>query len=296
MATAADFRGVIVRNTYDEVSRTIAHAIGLAGDAAMSATSKQALALIDVFARDVAAAERKAFFEKLGDRAHHDIIKAYKRQKRGPSGYRADMRGKMRRYAGGRMLNALERQSNIFEATARGITFLPNVAQLDREAKQWYRLNFGAQPNFGRGPGRFDVSISNIFLFSLGFEQGPSEPFRIPRGFWIEGGVAVEAGAPGTSAYYPARAAKSKLGLNRGRTKEEQAENKFFGGRQQARGITAEHFLDAGLHRFTQDLRDPARDGIGLSGLYYKFYKRGLTTVRPTRPPSVDVARSRFRA
>ena len=293
---ATDFRGVITRNTYDQMSRTIAHAIGLAGDAANSATSQQALAIVDVFARDVAATERAAFFEKLGDRAHDEILNSYKGQKRGPSGYRTAAQGKNRRYAGGKMLSALQRQSNIFEANARGITFLPDVAQLDREARQWYRLNFGARPNFGRSPGRFEVSISNIFLFSLGFESGPSEPFRIPRGFWIEGGSPVEAGAPGTSEFYPARVAKRKLGLNRGRGRAQQDANLFFQGRKQARGITAEHFLDAGLRRFTDDLSDPGREGIGLRGLYFKFYDKGLTTVKPTRPPVVSVARSRFRA
>ena len=293
MATRNDFAGPIIRDTYDQAVGTISDALRVAGRTATQATSAQVKELIRVFDRDVAASERKVFFQTLGERAQDSIIKSYKGHARGPSGYRAAGRGKMRRYAGGQMLSALEDPDLIFEATSTGITLLPNVSQLDARARQWYRLNFGALPNAGRRPARFDVSISNLFLFSIGFETPPSEPFRIPRGFFIEGGRAVAPGALGSSAFYPARAAKSEFGLNRGRTKEEQAENNFFPGRRQARGIQAENFLDAGLNRFTQDLGDPGRSGVGLRGLYFKFYDRRLATVRPTRPPAVGVSRFR---
>lgn len=281
----------IIRDTYDRAGRTMGQAMAAAAAAASQATSKQVLALCDVFARDVAAAERQAFFERLGRRSQEAIVASYRARRRGPSGYRASGPDKYRRDAGGKLLNALQTEGNIFEATARGITFLPNVDQLDAEARQWYRLNFGARPGYGRGPQRFEVSISNIYLFSIGFEAGPSEPFRIPRGFWVESGVAVPAGPPGTSEYYPARdPAAAKLGLRRGRTKAQQEANNFFPGRRTARGITAEHWLDAGLRRFTEDLSDPAPEGVGLRGLYFKFYRRRLATVRPTRPPVVHVS------
>jgi hypothetical protein len=286
----------VIRDTWEEAQATMRAAIRAGGDTAIQATSKQVVELIDVFSRDVAAAERKAFFEKLGARAQEAVVGRYNRQRRGPSGYRAaGQNPKMRRYAGGRMLAALENRDNIYEATAQGITFLPDMDQLDREAKQWYRLNFGAEPGFGRRPGRFDVSISNVFLFSLGFETGPSGPFRIPRGFWIEGGRPVEPGAPGSSEYYPRKAAAA-LGLDVSSDKAEQkATPGFFPGRAAARGITAEHFLDAGLARFAEDIRDPGEQGIGLQSLYFKFYRRGLANVRPTRPPTVGVTKFRYR-
>lgn len=288
---ASTFTGPLITDTYDQAAATIAAALRIAGRTANQATSAQVKELINVFDRDVAASERKVFFQTLGERAQSAIVSSYKARARGPSGYRAEGRGKMRRYAGGQMLSALEDSDLIFEATSRGITFLPNVGQLDARARQWYRLNFGALPNAGRRPARFDVSISNLFLFSIGFSTPPSEPFRIPRGFFIENGQAVEPGPRGTSEFYPARVAKSKLGLNRGRTKAEQVANNFFPGRRQASGIQAENFLDAGLNRFTQDLGDPGREGIGLRGLYFKFYDRRLVSVRPTRPPVVGVSR-----
>lgn len=294
----ADVRAVIM-DTWDRESATLARSLAVAADAASSATSRQVLELLRVFERNVARAERQAFFERLGERAHSAVITSYKSRRRGPSGYRADTDGgeRYRRYAGGRMLAALQNPDHIYIATPDGITFLPNPRKLDAKAKQWYRLNFGARPGFGSAPRRFDVSISNIFLFSLGFDAGPSEPFRIPRGFWVERGEAVGAGPAGTSAFYPRKSPQTAaLGLVAGDTKEEQkATPNFFPGRSIARGITAEHWLDAGLKRFTEDLRDPGSTGIGLRSLYVEFYRRGLASVRPTRPPTINVTGTRLR-
>lgn len=285
--------GPVIRDTYDQAARSLGGALRVAAQTTNQATARQVADLLEVFGRDVAASQRKAFFETLGTRAQRAIVSSYQSRARGPSGYRAGAspgNDKMRRYSGGVMLNALQDPSIIFEATANGITFLPNIDQLDARARQWYRLNFGAAPGSGRGPGRFEVSISNVFLFSIGFEAEPSDPFRIPRGFWVEGGRAVEAGPPGTSEFYPRRAA-GEVGLKVGASKAEQkATPNFFPGRATARGIRAEHFLDAGLARFTDDLADPGTDGVGLRGLYYSFYRNGLTKVRPTRPPVVGVS------
>lgn len=280
----------LVQDTYDMSARSMSAAMVTASRATTQATARQVEALLDVFARDVASSERQAFFETLGDRAQEAIVKSYRGHRRGPSGYRKDGEGKMRRYAGGEMLKALQDSDLIYEATPRGITFLPDVNQLDRRARQWYRLNFGARPAFGRSAQRFEVSISNVYLFSIGFAgAAPSEPFRIPRGFWVEGGAPVEAGEPGTSAFYP-RSEAARIGISSPDDSKAQRDTEgFFPGRRQARGITAEHFLDAGLRRFTQDLSDPGRQGVGLRGLYFRFYERGLATVRPTRPPAVGL-------
>lgn len=286
---ANDFAGPLILDTFDRAQATISAALRVAGRTATTATSAQVKALLDVFDRDVAAAERHEFFQTLGERAQGQIVKAYKGHARGPSGYRADSKGKMRRYSGGQMLAALEDADLMFEATSRGITFLPHVDQLDARARQWYRLNFGAAPAAGRRPGQFAVSISNLYLFSIGYQAAPSEPFRIPRGFFVENGAPVEPGAPSTSEFYPRREAV-KLGIKVGRSKAEQKDTPgFFPGRSIASGIRAENFLDAGLRSFTKDLGDPGREGVGLRGLYFKFYDRRLASVRPTRPPEVRV-------
>ena len=279
-------------DTWEDSAATMRAALRAASRTTTTATSGQVEDLLDVFSRNVAAAERQAFFDELGGRAHDAIISSYTRRQRGPSGYRADDAGKMRRFAGGKMEALIRNEDNIFVATPDGITFLPNPKNLDHQAAQWYRLNFGAGPSAGARPRRFDVSISNVFLFSLGFTGNPSEPFRIPRGFWVEGGQPVEPGAPGTSEFYPRRSA-ARIGLKVGRSKKEQKDTPmFFPGRRVARGIQAENFFDAGLARFTEDLRDPQ---VGLQALYRRFYERGLANVRPTRPPTVGVSAFRFR-
>ena len=280
----------VVTDTWDRAATSMRAAMAAAADGATQATSRQVLELLDVFERDVAASTRKEFFETLGRRAHGAVKKSYASRSRGPSGYRSGGQDeKLRRYSGGKLRTALGRPENIYRASSNGITFLPDIKQLDREARQWYRLNFGALPGSGQASQQFDVSISNIYLFSIGFRANPSEPFRIPRGFWIENGEPVPAGTPGTSAFYPRRAA-AKIGHAVGRGKEEQkAATNFFPGRRTARGIQAEHFLDAGLRRFAEDIRDPGRSGVGLRGLYFRFYESGLAQVRPTRPPTIQV-------
>lgn len=275
-AIITDFRG--------EARRTMSAAMVAASQAANSATARQVEAVLDVFARDVGRGERRRFFQTLGERAQRTVVRSYASSRAasgGPAGYRAnDPNPRLRRYAGGRMLRALQNPSNVFEVTERGIMFGPNAAELDRTAKQWFRLNFGALPQAGRRPERFQVSFSNLMLFSVGFDATPSRTFAVPES--------------GYGGYFNSRGEFHPLGTKSQFLASLRSgdEDRTHIRRRPTRGIRARHFFDRGLERFVRDLSDPGRDGVGLSALYYRFYKRGLATVKPTRPPRVIVGRS----
>lgn len=260
--------------------QTLAGAMTAAMEAANSATSRQVQDLLDVFQRDVGRSERRTFFETLGSRAHSTVIRSYTASRAasgGPAGYRADEADpRMRRYAGGQLLAALSDPGNVYVTTERGILFGPDAAELDQRAAQWFRLNFGALPQAGRRAERFNVSFSNLHLFSVGFDVGPSRAFSIPErgygGYFRHDGSFYPLGSK--ESYQAAAGSGDDITLIK---------------RRPTKGIKARHFFDAGLERFVRDLGDPGRDGVGLNGLYYQFYKRGLANVRPTRPPRVSV-------
>ena len=87
--------------------------------------------------------------KEVGQRARDAALHAYlDSHKHHASGYRKDASDPWKRYSGGAMEKALSSDSVMFRAGYDGLSYV-NMAQFDRRAKQWYRLNFGADGTDG---------------------------------------------------------------------------------------------------------------------------------------------------
>lgn len=166
------------------------------------ATAQQVVVFIRAFE------QRSRYSRTETQRAHHalaklmqvNVVRAYEqaRQQFGrptPSYRQGGPANSAQRDAGGRMLQALQSEE-LFRATYDGILF-GNTAFLDRSARQWHRLNFGARPAGQYTPRMYPVRFSNLAIGSFGFAgESPSDPFVIPAGWWFGGG-------PPTGRFYP---------------------------------------------------------------------------------------------
>jgi hypothetical protein len=99
--------------------------------------------------------------------------------------YRANAPGKLKRYAGGVLRNAIA-QPSMAEATLNGITFL-NTSLLDQYARQWARLNFGAGQAAGGGVANVRPSVKLVAaaLEEKGFTGATADLGFKPRGGWV---------------------------------------------------------------------------------------------------------------
>jgi hypothetical protein len=100
--------------------------------------------------------------EELGEVARKEMLRAYKAgKKRGRKPYRQADTGKLKRYSAGQMEKGLN-SDRLIVTSARGIGF--NFIELDKYAKQWARLNFGASP---RGSKKAETEKVKIFRRNL---------------------------------------------------------------------------------------------------------------------------------
>lgn len=146
------------------------------------------------------------------------------------SSYRANGEGDTQpRFSGGKLRRALSHRDMVV-ATPQGIAYINNDI-LDREAKQWARLNYGAGGAAGGGGGAYPWTFRGVTLGALTLPWAPSPAFRMPHGVWI-GGRNGSVNDQGLSAgFYPRSSQLNVL----------------------TRGIEGRHFFDAGLRRFTQE-------------------------------------------
>lgn len=86
------------------------------------------------------------------------------------------------RDAGGKLIRALSDPA-FFRGTYDGIAF-GNIVLMDGAARQWHRLNFGALPEAGPRARHFAIRWQGLVVASLGYDQAPSAPFLLPKGFW----------------------------------------------------------------------------------------------------------------
>jgi hypothetical protein len=134
------------------------------------------------------SAEDKTAFENMHKRLAKGIqsrvVRAYsagQNRRRIPSYRWADTDKRMRRYSNKQMLAALK-SPELIDYDYKGIYF-PNTDFLDNAAKQWYRLNFGAEPASTRPVNqptmRFGSAKSTKTSINFdGFK--PSKPFMVP--------------------------------------------------------------------------------------------------------------------
>jgi hypothetical protein len=133
--------------------------------------------------------------QEVANIAQQAVIEKYQATRKGIPSYRSEDTGNLRRYSNGAMLRALENPGFI-TATPTRIGF-GNTEILDRSAKQWYRLNFGAAPK-----GSANTTPSPISMFGQTAagadlrEYRPSEPFRIPYGAFAKNARSSSTGGP----------------------------------------------------------------------------------------------------
>lgn len=148
------------------------------------------------------------------------------------------------RLAGGILKAALASDAMI-EAGPDGFSFI-NENHLDRAARHWRRINFGAGAAAGQAPAVYQVRGSNLTAAALGLEPNPSPSFLIPRGYWVgggsgRGGRALKGAGERGSEFYPVGEAPKGV---RGRPNNARV----------TRGIAASNFLDPGIRYVAQQM------------------------------------------
>lgn len=142
------------------------------------------------------------------------------------------------RYGQGRLpgaLGAALRKPSMVQATGRGIEYV-DVDSLDKEARHWRRLNFGAGSAATTDPATVPLRIADRVVANLRLPGGPRAPILLPPGFFMHGDRAV----PRMSSF-------------RGNS-----QHPFFpSGRPamfETAGITGRQFLDAGVQSLAREL------------------------------------------
>lgn len=281
---------------------------------ANSRTSRQVIALAEVFAQGVAPSRRREMFEEVGGLAQRSTLNSYgqtvTRRKRA-AGFNPYQRVKPQnvRFAGGKLKGALA-SKRFYRATPEGIDFI-NETVLNKAARHWMRLNAGAG-RVGRGSKRrFEVRFSNLVVAALGVNMDPRPAFSMPRGFWFnraEGQLVAPGANPrGTDEFYPvgegpgAKTPADLAGSPRGRGRTRRGGRAARG--SPTRGIEARNFLDAGVARIARELP------IQYENLYARLWKDAVITgakaggpITGPRPfggqrhiPSHVTTRSRYR-
>lgn len=251
-----DFAGHAKRTLYAQAGQSLGDMLHVdvrnmliaAANASNSATSRELVALARAMERNAVSARRtREINERIARLAQDRVLRSYDqiRAKSGgaPSGYRAGDRGKFKRYSGG-VLRAALAQRNFYKADRNSLAII-NVPTLNRRAKQWRRLNFGAGRLGQMSPEsrRYPLRISNLVVAELGLDEGPRPGFFIPTGYFVgpEGAPASPSiGRLGQDAFYVA-----------GRGPHRRA---ITVRRKATAGIRAEHFLENGVMTIAKEL------------------------------------------
>ena len=188
------------------------------------------------------------------------ILDAYTSGKKGRRPYRfGDSGKKMKRYSRGQMEKGINSERFI-KANGTGITI--SLLELDRYAKQWARLNFGAKPR-----GSVAIKDEKIRLFRKSLNDSPSlKQIGARRGFMVP--PTKRAVAVGSSKAYgetpsPRSIAQSQNGpylylyavKTRGLPKR-----KFR--TKETRGIQGWRFLDKGINEMNKQYGAKLTEGL----------------------------------
>lgn len=191
-----------------------------------SRTSRQMVTFFQEISQGPGEAQAAAAHEELADQMKRSVVASWGQAK-----------GKLRpavydpqrasRDSGG--MEKAVHEPELAVGTAQGVEFGP-IAMLDRDARQWARLNFGALPTGQGSNERFSVRFSNLPAIQYVFDEPARPPYGLPRGGfkgpdgkWQGHGEGIPTGA-----FYPR------------------------GGPQQfaTRGNVGYNYLDAGIRRF----------------------------------------------
>lgn len=245
------------------VLSSTANIVGTMGEAvaqyATSRTSKQLIAFLEEISTGPSQGEAEATHKRMAEQMASSTRRSWGQAK---SKLRKAVYEPPRsaRTAKGGMDRALN-DPELVHATARGIQF-GDVSVLDRHARQWARLNFGAGERGQGASESFSVRFSNLPAAEFHFEE-PARPgyglpkgsFKGPDGKWQRQGYTGRDGA-----FYAA------------------------GGPQQfpTKGNVGYNYLDAGIRRFF---------GI-LESEYGELFRKVLPASRRVgRPPIIGETR-----
>jgi len=230
------------------VSGVMASMVAEAAMASSGATS-EVLAQIGVFYDAAVRSRRPSLanaYEDVGKQANIAVSQRYRKSagRGGPGPYRANASGKYKRDSGGKLGRALTSE-RMYLATPTGISYV-NRPFLDSQARQWYRLNFGAGQR-GRDSVRpasrtaiFFGQRTSLDIGLQGFSASPS--FKMPAGFFQDSRGTVKG-------FDPSRRGKDKFNpagfLQGGQNMMKNAAGQELRAIT-TQGITARNFLDAG--------------------------------------------------
>lgn len=261
---------VSIDNEIDRfVASAITDVIGTIGRAVMtgatSRTSKQFLAFLDEITTGVGQGAALETHRRLAEQMAQSTRRSWGQAKQHLRQAVYDpLRpplGPKNRY--GRSHGGMDRalnDKNLVQATPRGIEF-GNVAVLDREARQWARLNFGAG-GAGRGSHeQFRVRFSNLPAIEFNFAQRARPGYGLPRGFF-----------KGPDGRWQ--------GHNAGRSGAFYVSKQSQGQEFPTKGNEGYNYLDAGIRRFFELL--PVE--------YGKLFRQVLPS-RRGRPPIIAETR-----
>lgn len=190
----------------------------------------------------------------VGAEAQAKVISSYlsRVNQAGTPPYRANASGKFKRYAGGKMLQALQDPS-FFKGTALALEFI-NEQLLDRKAKQWYRLNYGAGPRGKSGPYKAQEHKLKFFEETVGVVSlkgmQPSEAYNMPRGFFVNPQTSKpqKLGSSRGDIFVPIRSSSARTVKKKGGGPRQS--QIWTGGRSQ--GFGGFHFFDLGVRHIAR--------------------------------------------
>lgn len=193
-----------------------------------------------------------------------------------------------RRYANGVLGKALA-SNQMYDARWDGVSFI-NSTFLDRTARQWYRLNFGAGDR-GRStprPGDYPIKFFGESVYSMTLKPfGPSGSFVLPAGAWFGFDGGGSSLPTPSIASGPRRTLGNKASRAGAPDPSRRGLDQFIPGgfnnlaypRRRTQGIQGSPFLDAGVKALTHHL------GRGWSVLMNEWFEEAA--VQRTGPISV---------
>lgn len=177
---------------------------------------------------------------KVAERAQNAVVQKYvgRRGSGGPAGYRKNAPEPYRRDAGGKLLKALS-SPKFMTVTADGVLF-GQEQWLTSQARQWYRLNYGANPNPGRRPSVYNMKfMGGVSTLTLGANQA-DDGFYIYKGGWSKGGQYTPYGFAMRAGKPPRDASGRFIAINQGL--------------KLTKGVSAWNYLDAGVSVLAKEL------------------------------------------
>lgn len=231
---------------------------------------------------------------EVGISAQNAALKSYMRTKTGgATGYRKEAPGPWKRYSGGAMEKALQSETVMFRAGFDGLSYV-NMKAFDKRAKQWYRLNFGANGadnSKWKSKGTGGTYTMNFFGAAAGgggslgpftfSNRGPSEAFEVPPGLFVgpdgqPSGLGEGRGHEFVPLKYKGINLKERPDF---KNKTKSGGTLLLSHKIWGSGIAGSHFLDAGLEAITRNLP------VAYTVLYQEWFEKAANGA--TSPISV---------